>query len=80
MERKINRSYSHKELALLYFPKSQPRAASMQLSKWINRDRELWDQLVAAGYFTRQRLYSPRQVMILFHYLGDPEEEKFTDK
>ena len=41
------RSYSKKELALLYFPDSHPHTASNHLMRWINRNRELCQALEA---------------------------------
>lgn len=70
---KTNRIYSHKELAALYFPDILPESASTQLSRWIHRDEELWNELRHAGYTKKQRLYTPRQVAILMDHLGDPE-------
>ncbi|MCC8144549.1 MAG: DUF4248 domain-containing protein [Tannerellaceae bacterium] len=55
MKKKVNRSYSHKELFCLYFPGSTLHSASTQLSKWITRDKELREVLAGAGYIPRQR-------------------------
>ena len=70
---KANRSYSHKELSVLFFPEAQQQAASKQLSRWIHRDPDLLDELLQAGYLKKQRVYSPLQVSILFEHLGKPE-------
>ncbi len=65
--------YSHQELAVLYFPDIRPESASSQLSRWINRDPELLEELRRVGYHKHQRTFTPRQVNILFDHLGDPE-------
>jgi hypothetical protein len=66
-------SYTHKELAMLYFPDVLPDSASRQLSRRILKDDELYAQLLDAGYTRRQRIYSPLQTAILFDHLGNPE-------
>ena len=67
------RSYSHKELAMLYFPDIQPKSASQRFTLWITRDEELLDELLKAGYSKKQHLYTPLQTDILFNHLGIPE-------
>ena len=66
------RSYGMQELALCYFPKSSPAAASTQFKKWINRSLELSNRLLEAGYKSGQKLLTPRQVSILISHLGEP--------
>ncbi len=66
-------SYSHKELAAMFFPGIQPCSASKQLSRWIAKDEELYADLIKAGYVRKQRTYSPLQTAILFDHMGDPE-------
>lgn len=72
----INRVYGHTELAILYFPGILDKSASSQLSAWINRDKDLLNELLKAGYRKGQRMYTPRQVAILRDHLGDPETWK----
>ena len=45
MEDFINRSYTKKELGLMYFPESMPRTAVNHLMSWIRRCQPLWDEL-----------------------------------
>jgi hypothetical protein len=66
-------SYTHKELAMLYFPGVLPESASRQLSRRILKDDELYAELLEAGYKHRQHMYSPLQTTILFDHLGNPE-------
>ncbi len=63
---------SVKELASLYFPHSAPRSATVQLKRWIDLNRPLCEELRAAGLVSRQRLLTPKQVELIFHYLGEP--------
>lgn len=67
--------YGFQELAVLYFPDIQPGSASRQLKRCINDDRELLGALHAAGYRNKRRTFTPRQVRIIFHFLGTPETE-----
>jgi len=67
--------YTHKELALLYFPDITPQSASSQLTRWIRRDPDLMDELIQAGYIKQQRMFTPRQLEILLDHLGYPSVE-----
>ena len=76
MEKKTidkSRIYGHTELAMLYFRDIQPKSASTQLTRWINRDIELYEELLLAGDRKGQRLYTPLQLSILIDHLGDPD-------
>lgn len=64
--------YTVKELAMRYFPESTPRSATTQLRRWIVRNGNLVEALHEAGYRSMQRIYTPRQVMIILKYLGEP--------
>jgi hypothetical protein len=66
-------SYTHQELAMLYFPDVLPESASRQLSRRIVKDDELYAELLDAGFTRRQRIYSPLQAAILFDHFGNPE-------
>lgn len=68
-----NKVYAHKELASYYFPDLHPKSASRRLVSWIERDKELLDELKSTGYRKGQRIYSPRQTAILLYHLGEPE-------
>lgn len=71
----IDRSkiYSHSEVASFYFKYIQQKSASTQLTRWIQRDVELYEELILAGYRKGQRLFTPLQLSILLDHLGDPE-------
>ena len=68
------RSYSKKELALLYFPDSHPHTASNHLMRWFNRNRELCQALEARGYYRPSKHFTSIQVSIIFDYIGEPWE------
>ena len=66
------RPYSKKELALLYFPDSQPRTAVNHLMAWIRRCTQLWQQLLSMGYITTSKAFTPREVRAIVEQLGEP--------
>ena len=61
-----------KELAALYFTNSTPRAAITQFRRWIDRNESLKNELTETGYMEGQRVFTPRQVELVFRYLGEP--------
>ena len=66
------RAYTKKELALLYFPSSQPRTAVKHLMAWISRCTDLSQQLYDMGYRLNVKGFTPRQVKAIVDYLGEP--------
>ena len=43
-----------------------------KLNHWIRTNTELSARLAATGYIPTQRRFTPQQVRLLFHYLGEP--------
>ena len=68
------KSLSIKELSQMYFPNSTAKSAGTQLMRWLKYNQQLWNELADAGYTRGQRLLTPRQVGLVFRYLGDPGE------
>ena len=66
------RSYSKQELAMLYFPDSDPRTATCHLMRWINRNASLHKELSATGYYRHSKFFTSRQVCAIVDYLGEP--------
>ena len=66
------RTYTKKELALLYFPDSTPRAAVNHLMSWIRRSTWLWDRLIEIGYNVNSKAFTPRQVKAIVEEFGEP--------
>lgn len=66
------RSYSKKELALLFFPDSMPGTAVKHLMTTIRRCDMLWDELQAMGYNNRRKTFTPREVRAIVEWLGAP--------
>ena len=65
-------AYTKKELALMYFPDSQPRTAVNHLMAWIRRCTPLWQQLQEMGYSTTSKAFTPREVKAIVEHLGEP--------
>ena len=63
------RSYTKQELALLYFPESDPDVARAHLMRWIVRCTQLYEQLQKSGY---SKEFNPLQVSYIFFHLGEP--------
>ena len=66
------RAYTKKELALMYFPDSNPRTAVNHLMSWIRHCTQLWDELQTTGYSTTSKSFTPRQVRAIVEQLGEP--------
>ena len=72
MDTFIIRAYTKKELALCYFPDSNPRTAVNHLMSWIHRCTPLWEQLLQSGYCSTNKQFTPRQVRAIIEQLGEP--------
>ena len=59
-------------LAASYFPKLASHQACNRLRRWIIRCTELYDKLRETCYRPEQRIFTPRQVGLIIHYLGEP--------
>ena len=57
-----------KELAAMYFANS----ATTHLKRWIDRNESLKNELTETGYMEGQRVFTPRQVELVFRHLGEP--------
>ena len=66
------RSYTKQELALLYFPDSDPDVARSHLMRWIVRCTQLYEQLLKSGYTKNSKEFNPLQVSYIFFHLGEP--------
>ena len=72
MEQFKIRSYSKKELALMFFPDSTPETAVKHLMSLIRRNDMLWDELQSMGYNKRRKTFTPREIKAIFDWLGAP--------
>jgi hypothetical protein len=66
------RSYGFGELAQLYFPSVAKKSASIQLRRWIKKNKKLEIQLSEAEYKPGQKIITPKQVGLLVFPLGEP--------
>lgn len=71
MER-ITKTYGRTELAQLYCPDLTSDAAWRKLKRWITLNRDLTRELQDLGYTPSQRTFTPKQVSLIFYYLGEP--------
>lgn len=65
-------SMTKTELAVLYAPDIKPHSAVNRLNKWITLNKPLIAALRRTGYKKNARRFSPKQVKLIFHYLGEP--------
>ncbi|MBR0046446.1 MAG: DUF4248 domain-containing protein [Bacteroidaceae bacterium] len=65
-------SMTKTELAMLYAPDLTPHSAVNRLAKWIACNKLLTAALRRTGYRKTARRFSPKQVKLIFHYLGEP--------
>lgn len=63
---------SKAQLAALYAPCLSERGALKRLQAWIDFNPRLARALERAGFRKRQKLLTPRQVDIIYQYLGEP--------
>ena len=61
------------DLAFKYFPNAPTKkAATDNLTRAINRCTPLLMKLAQDGYSVTEKSYSPRQVALIYEYLGEP--------
>ena len=66
------RSYGKSELAMLYFPNSDPSAALKRLNRWIDNISELKLCLAECHTKKKAKYWSRKQVILITYYLGEP--------
>ena len=66
------RPYYKSELAKAYAPYLAPGSALNRLAHWISLNAPLSQALAETGYRRSQRLFTSRQVALIFEYLGEP--------
>ena len=64
------RSYTKQELALLYFPDSDPDVARSHLMRWIVRCTQLYEQLLKSGYTKNSKEFNPPASILYFLPFG----------
>ncbi|MBQ4056024.1 MAG: DUF4248 domain-containing protein [Bacteroidaceae bacterium] len=66
------RPYYKSELAQAYAPDISPGAALNRLALWIKTNTQLTEALKQTNYRPTQRMFTSRQVGLIFEYLGEP--------
>ncbi len=66
------RSYGRMELASLYSPDLTGMGAYRKLMRWIDRCKDLRQQLDALGYQPDRRTFTPLEVKAIVEALGEP--------
>ncbi|MBQ8501346.1 MAG: DUF4248 domain-containing protein [Bacteroides sp.] len=66
------KSYSKSYLARAYAPDIAPASAVVRLNRWIHRCRPLHEALLATGYYETQKVFTAKQVELIFYFLGSP--------
>ena len=64
--------YGKSELAMLYFPDSNPHVALNRLNAWIRRCHPLSTALAECYQSPCAKFFSPKAVRLIIHYLGEP--------
>ena len=66
------RPYYKSELAQAYAPDISQGAAQNRLALWIKTNTQLSEALRQTDYRVTQRMFTSRQVALIFEYLGEP--------
>ena len=67
------RAYGKSELALLYFPNAgSTKGALCNLNYWISHNMELSTALRDCGMSSKAKFYTPKEVALIAHFLGEP--------
>ena len=67
------KAYGKSELAMLYFPgTADPHVAANHLAAWIRRCKPLCRDLQALGVSRHAKSFTPKEVALIVHYIGEP--------
>lgn len=66
------RSYGWQELALLYGEGLTPESSTKRLSKWVQINPSLTDELERCGWKKGKKILTPIQVQVIVRFLGEP--------
>lgn len=68
----VVRCYEKGELAQLFFPNLDKKAAGKKLRRWMCRCTPLMEELQNEAYCLNARSFSAREVRCIVYYLGEP--------
>ena len=60
------------DLAAAYFPNNSKESASKRFAHEIHSNKPLLAALQATGYSHPRKILSPKQIQIIFSFLGEP--------
>ena len=67
------KTYGKSELAMMYFPNSATKSGALNnLNSWIRGNLELCDKLKECGMPPKLKFFTPREVDLIVHFLGEP--------
>lgn len=66
-------SLTKSEIAWQFSPNLTQNAALNRLHRWIHGDQKLLSALYAAGYHDRQRVFTSKQLALIYEYIGTPD-------
>jgi hypothetical protein len=67
------KQYRKSELALMYFPECETKEGALSnLKSWIKGNKKLTSELKKCGMPPRKKSFTPKEVALIFKYLGDP--------
>ena len=67
------KSLTKSEIAWQFSPNLTQNAALNRLHRWIHGDQELLAALRATGYHDRQRVFTSKQLVLIYEYIGTPD-------
>lgn len=67
------KQYRKSELALMYFPECETKEGALSnLKSWIKGNHELHEALRQCAMPPRKKSFTPKEVALIFHFLGEP--------
>ena len=72
MKRWALKPMSKAEIGCAYAPCMLPHSAVKRLMQWISINPALKDAQRATGYHKHQKVFTIRQVQLIFEHLGEP--------
>lgn len=70
----VIRCYDKCELARLYFPTLTEDAAVDKLRRWMRNCHSLMEEIEAADFHPKMKMYTGREVRLIVRHLGEPGE------
>lgn len=68
----VIKNYTKAELAMMFFPDSQPRTAVRHLMNWIKRNKAISKYLAENGHNPFSKFFTSREVGVIIDNLGEP--------